>query len=48
MTAGNQLLKPVQMDLSLLTVNELNVALPPLDVSEINELPEELPAGNGI
>ena len=45
---GHQLLKPVQMDFSLLTINELNVELPPLQVNEIRELPDELLAGSGI
>jgi hypothetical protein len=36
------------MDLSLLTVNELKLALPPVQVSEIRELPVELPAGSGM
>ena len=41
-------LKPVQMDFSLLTVSELNVAVPPVQESDIKELPEELLEGRGM
>lgn len=36
------------MDFSWFTTSELKVTLPPLHVSEISELPEELFAGSGM
>lgn len=42
------LLNPVQMDLSLLTVSELNVAFPPLLPTEINDVLTGFSAGNGM
>jgi hypothetical protein len=36
------------MDFNLFTVSELNVTFPPEQVSDSNELPDELFAGNGM
>ena len=36
------------MDFSLLTVSELKMAFPPVQVSQIRELPDELFAGMGM